>query len=365
MFVLVSCGSSIPQGGSDQSKEEIQVLGSVQSARSLAKKITILKSDGGRVDWSPDGKTIYMDRKDSNGYFDIYQINPDGSNEICLTCDTKGIVPGGHNGQPSMHPDGNYLLFQAEKKEHVGNVGRDKAANPGLGRYHDIWLMNSTTREFFQLTNLPDAHNTGILHPHFSHDGKKLTWSQMYDGKKNYWKLKVADFSVDPSGKPVVSSIQTYEPGGKGFYENHGLSPDGRKIIFTGNFEMTANPLSFFKQKIYTYDFATKKMTALAKERYNELAQYSPVGDKIIWFTSVDNKNQGTDYWSMNYDGSGKKRLTDFNNPKNSTFKGKVITAADNSFSPDGKQLVAYLQTNIFTQEGMTVIIDLKDDWYK
>jgi Tol biopolymer transport system component len=89
-----------------------------------------------------------------------------------------------------------------------------------------------------------------------------------------------------------------------------------------------------------------------------------PIG-KNIWFSFVGNNNGGTDYWSMNYDGSGKKRLTDFNNPKNRSFKGKVITSADISFSPDGKQLVAYLQTNILTQNGITDIIDLKEDWYK
>ena len=187
----------------------------------------------------------------------------------------------------------------------------------------------------------------------------------MYNSKKNFWKIKVADFTVDASGKPKLSNIQTYAPGGEGFYENHGISPDGKKLIFTGNFKLTANLFSFFKQKIYTYDFASKKLMPLATEKYNESAHYAPLGNKIVWFNSMGNKNRGTDYWSMNYDGSAKKRITDFNNPKNSSYKGKVITSADLSFNPDGKKLVAYLQTNIFTQEGMTVVIDLKDNWYK
>lgn len=360
-FLLAICTSA----ENITSKEEMQVVGSVSSARSLAKKVTILKSDGGRVEWSPDGKTIYIDRKDAKGYFDVYRMDPDGKNELCLTCSTNGIVPRGHNGQPAIHPNGNYLVFQAQKREHVGFFGRDLAAQPGLGRYHDLWLLNLKTNAFFQLTKLPDAHNTGILHPHFSKDGKKLTWSQMYNSKKNFWAIKVADFTVDESGKPKLSNIQTYAPGGEGFYENHGLSPDGKKLIFTGNFKLTENPFSFFKQKIYTFDFARKKLMALATEKYNESAHYAPIGKKIVWFNSMGNRNRGTDYWSMNYDGSAKKRITDFNNPRNPSFKRKVITAADLSFSPDGKKLVAYLQTNIFTQDGMTVIIDLKDGWYR
>ena len=364
-FSVTVCDRSEAKDKKSVSKEAIQAIGSVSSARSLANGVIVLKPDGGRVEWSPDGKTIYIDRMDSERYFDIYRMNPNGNNEACLTCKTNNSVPSGHNGQPAIHPNGNYLVFQAQKKEHVGFFGRDKAAQPGLGRYHDLWLMNLTTKDFFQLTNLPNAHNTGVLHPHFSKDGKKLTWSQMHNNKKNYWKLKVADFAVDANGKPGLSNIKTYAPGGDGFYENHGLSPDGKKIIFTGNFELTANPFSFFKQKIYTYDFATEKMTALATEKYNESAQFLSFADKIVWFTSVGNKNRGTDYWSMNYDGSAKKRITDFNNPKNLSHQGKVITAADFSFSPDGKKMVAYLQTNIFTQAGMTVMIELKDGWYQ
>jgi hypothetical protein len=282
-----------------------------------------------------------------------------------MPCNTKDVVPGGHNGQPAMHPSGDYLVFQAQKREHVGNFGQDLAAQPGLGRYHDIWLLNFKTNQFFQLTNLPDAHNTGILHPHFSSDGKRLTWSQMHNSDNNLWRLKMADFSVNSAGIPQLSNIKTYEPGGEAFYENHGLSPDGTKIIFTANFEKSSNPLIFFKQKIYTYDIARDKMVALATERYNEIAHYAPVGHKIVWFNSVGNKNRGTDYWSMNYDGSGKKRLTDFNNPQNASFKNKVITAVDFSFSPDGTRLAAYLQKNILTQAGMTVVIDLKEGWYK
>ena len=366
-LVFLNCAPTKPQSpnGNNFSKEEAQVIGSVSSPRSLAKKVTIIKSDGGRVEWSSDGKYIYMDRKDAKGYFDVYRINPDGTGEICLTCETRGAVPSGHNGQPAVHPNGDYLVFQAQKREHVGKGGRDLAAQPGLGRYHDLWLLNFKTNKFFQLTNLPDAHNTGILHPHFSKDGKKLTWTQMYNSSKNLWRLKVADFKVDASGKPIVSNIQTYEPGGESFYENHGLSPDGSKIIFTANFEKSSNPLDFFKQKIHTYEFAKEKMVTLASERYNESAHYAPIGKKIVWFNSVGNKNRGTDYWMMNYDGSNKKRITDFNNPKNASFKGKVITSADLSFSPDGKRMAAYLQTNLLTQDGMMVIIDLKDGWYR
>ena len=62
----------------------------------------------------------------------------------------------------------------------------------------------------------------------------------------------------------------------------------------------------------------------------------------------------------MNPDGSDKLRLTDFNNPALPTFKNRSIVAADASFSPDGRFLIAYLQVNLVTQEGVTVLIESK-----
>ena len=90
---------------------------------------------------------------------------------------------------------------------------------------------------------------------------------------------------------------------------------------------------------------------------------YSPDWKRIIWMTGQDNPNRGTDYWAMSLDGSDKIRLTDFNNPKLPTYKKKMIVAADASLSPDGKFLVAYLQTNLVTQDGVTILIELEDTW--
>ena len=74
--------------------------------------------------------------------------------------------------------------------------------------------------------------------------------------------------------------------------------------------------------------------------------------------TSNQNPNKGTDYWSMNPDGSGKKRLTDFNNPRNPGFKRKMVIASDASFSPDGSKLVAFLQDGL-SYDGAMALIEL------
>jgi len=45
----------------------------------------------------------------------------------------------------------------------------------------------------------------------------------------------------------------------------------------------------------------------------------------------------------MNADGSGKTRLTYFNEPGHTEYTGERIVAADSSWSPDGMRLAALL----------------------
>ncbi len=220
-----------------------QIVGSVQSKRGRVEKIIPLRESGGRVSWSTDGEYILMDRKGEDGYYDIYRIRLDGTDEVCLTCDQPAVLGKGHIGQPEWHPSGRYMVFQAQKKLKQGRWGRDLAATPGFGRHSDLWLMELATRRCFRLTTTPEGENSGVLHPHFSRDGTKLTWSEMYGAPKflqgyGEWKIKVADFTFK-DGAPILSNVQSYEPGKPAWYENHGLSPDNRKLLFTSIFENT------------------------------------------------------------------------------------------------------------------------------
>lgn len=56
-----------------------------------------ITNDGGRVDWSPDGATIYFDRRGADDLYDVWAMNPDGSNEVCITCD-RPELPNNHQG---------------------------------------------------------------------------------------------------------------------------------------------------------------------------------------------------------------------------------------------------------------------------
>lgn len=312
------------------------------------KKITTLKDSGGRVDWSAQGDLIAFDKADAEGFYDVYTMKPDGTNEVCLTCRT--LPRKRHRGNPAWHPSGDWIVFMSEKAEHEGS---SYSSLPGYGVYTDLWIISRDGSRVYPLTKVPNNKSSGTLHPHFSSDGTKLSWSELYEsaevfvkGKEvGWWKLKVAEFSF-AEGKPALSNIQTIQPGEAAFYENHGFSPDGSRLIFTSNFKEGKSVFTY--NNIYTYSLEDKKVTQLTFEGYNEHASFSPDGTKIVWMTDYHNGSNGTSWWIMNSDGSDKKRLT--------TLKG---WAADVSWSPDGTYIVGYIQNSLLKQTGKIVKIKL------
>ena len=311
----------------------------ISDSSSPAKSIEILTENGGRIDWSRKKNLITFDRRGVDGFYDIYTMNPDGSNEWCLTCDNAGL-PGKHMGQPAWHPSGDYIAFQAEKRVHKG---KSFWAEPGRGIHNDLWLITSDGKRAYELRALKSR--MGLLHPHFSHDGSKLFWAERLGRKR--WALQIADFVIDATG-PHLENIRTYKPGAGLFYESHGFSKDGKKILFSGNLE--AQEMSGLD--IYTLDLETRKLERLTTslKQWDEHAQFSPSGKKIVWMSSdgtnwdgKDMKKLRTELWMMNADGSNKARLTYFNKPGYPEYTGERIVVGDSAWSPDGMKLAIYL----------------------
>lgn len=315
------------------------------TAEAPVASVTRVIGNGARVDWSHELDLIAFDRKGDDNKYDVWVMEPDGSNEVCLTCETPGL-PGGHVGQPAWHPSGEWIILQAEKPEHPGGSLR---ATPGIGVENDLWIVTPDGSRAFQLTSLPD--NTGVLHPHFSHDGTRLLWSQMIEPPEGLlggnWAIKLADFVVE-GGEPRLENIETLQPLGERLHETHGFSPDDSKIIFTAQKE--GEPDWAFD--IYTLELATGDLTNLTEtdDQWDEHAHFSPSGDKIVWMSSTDcGCDPGdlgdlrTDLWLMDADGSNKTRLTWFSDGDYPARAGRRVIAGDNSWSPDGRRLALFL----------------------
>ena len=324
----------------------------VASPRPLT--VSTLTTDGGRLDWSPDGQRLAFDRLGEDGYFDVYTMATNGTDVRCLTCNKDGL-PAKSMGNPAWHPSGNYLAFQAQNAyQGLGSI-TDYFANPGIGVNNDLWIGDKEGVRFWRMTTVPTQQGA-VLHPQFSPQGNRLLWSERLStdgGKWGTWALKLADFRIDGSGVPHVDNVRTLQPGAqRQMYESHGFSPDGRLILFSGNLEAGQAETG---ADIYLLDPASGQLTNLTQsmDEWDEHAHFSPDGSTIVWMT---NRSQSwsmlfgvlhTDFWTMNADGSNKRRLTWFNDHSSPQFLSGGVIAADSSWSPDGTRLATYLITDV------------------
>jgi Tol biopolymer transport system component len=201
------------------------------------------------------------------------------------------------------------------------------------------------------IREVPDEPGRGTLHPHFSHDGRMLTWSEMHapgslrKGQEvGYWYLMVGDLNWT-GGKPSLSNVRNVTPAGPGFYEVHGFSRDDSKILFSSNFEAKHR----LENDIYVLDLRSKRLTRLTSGGWNEHAQYSPDGRYIAWMSNADDAKGGADYWIMNADGSNKRRLTFFNRKGSPEYRGGKTMVADIAWRPDGRAIAGYTGGKVIT----------------
>lgn len=328
----------------------------------LVESITTITDNGGRLDWSSARNLIAFDRLNDRDFYEIWTMRPDGSDQQCLTCDKPGAPPK-HKGNPAWYPSGRYIVFQAQNN--YRGLGRitDYFANPGSGINNDLWIMDSEGRQYWQLTHEPPRIG-GVLHPHFSHDGKYLLWSERFEargGKFGTWRIKIARFSLD-NGVPSIDDERELTPGEhKEFYETHGFTRDDQGILFSGNL----NGQSLTGDDLYLYNLHTNQLKDLtnAPEEWDEHAQMSPSGRKIVWMTNRDLAKSSdfyavkSDFWIMNADGSGQQRVTYFNDPQSKEYIPGGVACADSDWSPDGRSLAGTLLQDIRRGKSRIVMI--------
>jgi len=355
---IQAADSSQQRGEVDDEKEKKEPA----SARALP--VRVVRRGGSRLDWCAGTNLLAFDVLGKDGYFDVHTMKPDGAEDRCVSCDVPGL-PRRHVGQPAWHPSCRYLVVQAEKQEHI-KIRFSPALRPGAGVLNDLWLIDLEKEEAHPLYQVKDERGQGTLHSHFSDDGRKLSWSEMLDkggfkkGKElGYWKLMTADFDM-VGGKPALSNLRSFTPGGDGFYENHGFSPDGEKLSYSSTTDSKR-----FINNIYVLDLASGRATQLTDSGYNEHAIFSPDGKRIVWISTTGNKG-GTDYWLMNADGSGKRRLTFFNQKGHPHYAGRRVVVADFAWSPDGKSIAGYYRAGgaieSLEDEVQIVTVDLADE---
>jgi len=331
--------------------------------------LKIITEDGGHLAWSKRTNQIAFDRLGKDGYFDLWVMNPDGTGQKCLTSEHP-VLPNKHIGQPAWHPGGKLLVIQAQKA-HVPRYA-DTKCTPGAGALNDLWIITADGSRAWKIHTVSDMVSkdaAGVLHPHFSNDGTRLFWAERIRSSRRpfgEWILRIADFYFDENSGPRLGAIRDYNPGGRSaFFESHNFSPDDRHVLFTGNQD---GPLEIYEMNVASG--STRRVTQHSAMTWDEHAQYSPDGKRIVWMSSTDLKfrikpfDLQTDYWIMNTDGSRKSRLTRFHaswHPHH--LASAFAVAADLDWSPEGNQIMGLVITGRPDTRrrgsGLIVLIDL------
>ena len=84
---------------------------------------------------------------------------------------------------------------------------------------------------------------------------------------------------------------------------------------------------------------------------------WSPDGSRIVFASDRGNDPEFTDIWVMHADGSGKRRLTYFNEPGHAHDMGQAVWAGLASYSPDGTRFIGDIQLNLITQEATIKLV--------
>ncbi|GAB4261952.1 MAG: hypothetical protein Kow0079_18200 [Vicingaceae bacterium] len=189
-----------------------------------------------------------------------------------------------------------------------------------------------------------------ILQPHFSEDGKKISWSQRYEdgGDWGKWKIIVADFFVE-SDMPKLKNKKEFQPGNmKGYYESNDFLFGDSVMTICGNLEKNQTELGI---DIYLFNINTNTYKNLTNdlEYFDECPHPNHAKNKIVYLSTrgfeKGNNNRWWswakgEFWMMDINGENKQKITNFNTPGNQEYTGKRVIPAYAAWSKDDKTLL-------------------------
>lgn len=294
-----------------------------KSSTNVAVKI-IMPSNGGRISYCKVNGLVAYDQIGSDGFYDLWTMKPDGTERKCLTAQNKSMPK--NNGNPCWDPSGKYIVFQSQDPNY--RLKNERFGTPGIGINNNIFITDTKGTNFWRMSKV--RNGGGSLHPHFSSSGKRIIWGNAIPSENPVGSWEMMEFEINLSPQPKLVEMNTLYPDRMQLYETHGYSPDGKRIIFSG----IPKDKGYFEMEIFTSSLDggdLKKLTG--NQDWDEHAHFSPDGKKIVWASSSgincpkEPSKLQMDYWVMNADGSGKKRITFFNEPRSAQYLGSVVAS--------------------------------------
>ncbi len=284
--------------------------------------ITLWKDSAIGALWNAETKTVVYNKPDKKGNYKIYLSDSLGNNVKALTWQAWGNDR--QQWAEEWHPSGKYIFCYVEKTVYAKEKGHKRKpvdAVPGYGAYTDIWLITRDGKQAWQLTDLPNNYNSGLIHAAISHDGTTFAYTERIDAPKplnlnlaaGTYVFRVVDIVLD--SVPHFANIRTCQPGGiPSSCELDAISMDKTTLAFYSTYE-TKNLIA---TPIYTMNIKSGECKRLTTESFAQAPSYTPDGKRIVYMTGAGCdifplQIQGADWWIMNTDGTGKKRISYMN----------------------------------------------------
>jgi TolB protein len=208
---------------------------------------------------------------DFDRHFDIFESNPDGSGLKRLT-----TTPG-YDAEGSYSADGKQIVF-------CSNRTGDKNL--------ELFIMNSDGTNVRQLTNAPGCYNGG---PFFSPDGKRIIFRADRQ-KKDHLQLYVID--VDGKNERALTDNLDWVHWAPYWYN------DSRHIVYTAaDHNVPGRP----NYDLYWMDVDTRaKIRLTYAPGADVLPVFSPDGKKLMWTSTRDGKQPGSQLYIADFVPPGK-----------------------------------------------------------
>lgn len=212
----------------------------------------------------PKGSIIYNSKQDGN--FEVYTMNPDGSNP-------KNI---------SNHPKTDYAFCWSKKRNAIyfysNRDGND-----------EIYKMNTDGSVIENISN----HSASDRVPEVSKNGKWLAFQSNRDEKSG----EIYLMNLESKNTIRLTNNDLYE-------ESPCFSSNGKKILFTRQISEKKDTVEVNNGEIFILDLKTKKEIRLThKDGFDSGAKFSP-NQKQIAFYGKDEITGNYDIFLMNADGT-------------------------------------------------------------
>src|SRR5215208_2283009 len=183
-----------------------------------------------------------------------------------------------------------------------------------------IYTINPNGSAKQEVTKTSTGGDTAL---DYSPDGKKITYTD-YEGF-NGKGTEIYTIKVDGSAKTKVTNNNRDD-------DDPSYSPDGKRIVFSGEYRKLIFPWTYAAPEIYTIGVNGKNRVRLThNSTYDYYPDYSPNGRRIA------------------FAGTGERSVSIYTIRAHGGGKTKVAEGFDSSYSPNGKKIAYSTGKKIYT----------------